>query len=74
MDTNGNILKEYSFTQRMSESMKSPAWSPDGRQIAFSADTEDGARTIFILSLDNGTLFHFPPADNARMETPIWLP
>jgi Tol biopolymer transport system component/DNA-binding winged helix-turn-helix (wHTH) protein len=32
-----------------------PRWSPDGHQIAFSADLPDSARNVYLISSDGGT-------------------
>jgi Tol biopolymer transport system component len=51
-----------------------PAWSPDGRWIAFSRmPTDDGDWTVALVDPDSGRL-HRVTRPGAREHRPVWLP
>jgi serine/threonine protein kinase/Tol biopolymer transport system component len=70
----GPDLARYRFTAVATEegTKETPAWSPDGKSIAYAAVT-DGVRQIFIRGLDQpvpGQLTHTATASSA----PFWSP
>jgi Tol biopolymer transport system component/DNA-binding winged helix-turn-helix (wHTH) protein len=53
--------------------VSSPCWSPDGRQIAFSADLPGGTPTVYVISSEGGTPQKVLASKQSQAE-PSWSP
>lgn len=51
----------------------SPAWSPDGRSLAFLEEWRDQVR-LCILAVEEGTLVHHPLPVRVTSLPPVWMP
>jgi TolB protein len=51
----------------------SPTWSPDGRRIAF-VSWRDGNQDIYVVSLDDGSVFNLTNTPNRHEDYPAWSP
>jgi Tol biopolymer transport system component len=51
-----------------------PAWSPDGRRIAFSRTTADGNSGIFVMNNDGGGVTRLTRNSGGLDEQPSWSP
>lgn len=51
----------------------SPAWSPDGRRIAFTS-WRDGNQDIYIFSLDTQETYNLTQTPNRHEDYPVWSP
>jgi Tol biopolymer transport system component len=67
---NGDLLKEIQFSQL--EEIFNPTWSPDGKKIAFSAQT-GGVTDLFTYDLESGQLQRLTNDLYADLE-PAWSP
>jgi Tol biopolymer transport system component len=50
----------------------SPAYSPDGRSIAFISDRDRGEANVFVLSLSSGQITQL--THDAQAGVPVWTP
>jgi Tol biopolymer transport system component len=55
------------------EDVEVPRWSPDGKQLAFMAQHDDGPWRINLLNLENGTRREASESDD-RQGAPTWSP
>ncbi len=50
-----------------------PAWSPDGRELAFSSDRGNANRGVFVIAADGSGLRRLTPTDSVASD-PAWSP
>jgi hypothetical protein len=62
------------ITNTKDEDESSPAWSPDGRYIAFRRDQLSGAAGIFLYDTANDTFIGLVTADSIDGDLPLWTP
>lgn len=62
----------FSFSPPVKAIFAQPAISPDGRRLAFTEETEQGERALWLRPLDSLTAHKLPGTDDAR--EPFWSP
>lgn len=66
----GRIVGRYQFPSLVA--VVSPAWSPDGKRVAFSGLGNDGISDLYVLQLPGGNLTRVT-ADRYEDADPTWL-
>ena len=65
------LVGRYQFDELVS--LLSPAWSPDGQRVAFSALTNSGVSDLYVFDIASGTLAR-ATGDPYEDLDPVWLP
>ena len=69
IDAEGGAAEQLTFGPFYDED---PAFSPDGRRIAFASDRGGGEANLFVLALDTGVLRQV--TDGFWAARPVWAP
>lgn len=71
IDADGQNPKELTDTE---SNASYPAWSPDGKQIAFSSDRGGGAWHVFVMDADGTNVKKLSRDDDCGARVPSWSP
>jgi Tol biopolymer transport system component len=65
---------EHTLWKHCDQISRSPAWSPDGRHIAFSAGDEGDEGEIYVMNADGSGLTPLTNTSAHHNDTPAWSP